>query len=71
MHLKIAILPTENDTLTLMVDSPAGLLPAGVRLRRSKPLPDIAFSHTDPQKAIADCRKLQAYIDTHINHAKK
>ena len=37
-------------------------MPAGPRLFRAPPHPDIAFSHTDPAKAERDAGKLRAYL---------
>lgn len=68
--LKIAILP-ENGKLSLVVDSPAGLLQAGARLARGPKMPDIAFTHDDPAEAVADCIRLQKYVDSNINNAPK
>jgi hypothetical protein len=46
-------------------------MPAGQRLFRAPPIPDIAFSHSNMEEALRDAVRLTKYIDeTHHKNAR-
>lgn len=59
----------ETDLYELQVTSCGRTAPAGPRLFRSPPFPDIRFTHDTEQAAQKDASKLQAYLDAYA--AKK
>lgn len=53
----------DNDEHVLMATSYSQTTPAGARLFRGAPTPDIKFKHADHIKAAEDAATLQAYIN--------
>lgn len=55
----------ESDCYRLMVSSPGvSTAPAGPRLFRDTPYPEIKFEHPTREEAEIDAAKLRAYLDS-------
>jgi hypothetical protein len=46
-------------------------MPAGERLFRAKPYPEVKFVHDDYNSAVLDADKLQKYLDAYVKKPKK
>ncbi len=54
---------SDGTEFTIMVaDDRMGIMPAGPRLFRKEPWPDVMFSHTLIEDAQADMAKMKAYF---------
>ena len=54
----------DDGAYVLMATSYGRTQPAGPRLFRAAPHPDIAFAHPTEEAAEADAQKLRAYLDS-------
>lgn len=61
--MKILVEPEGQRFRLMCADGRVSCMPAGARLFRAPPLPDIQFSHDLFADAASDARKLQAYVD--------